>query len=122
MFVGLSNLMPMSKVVQVQYPQARIHGPCCAPASPPSRVLTVSGEVQTGQLKQLRAHLFQDQRHRKRPVNILGLPVAIRPHTAARRFKEAIWTEPADYLLSDASWTLDLPAVFAIQQVFWRKE
>lgn len=58
MLVGLLNLIPMSKVVHMQYPHDNIQGPCCALFSVVfSRVVTESGAVQTGQLKQFRAHL-----------------------------------------------------------------
>ena len=58
MFVGLSNLMPMSRVVHMQYPQDNTQGPCWVPFPVTfSSVLTARGAVHMGQLKQFLAHL-----------------------------------------------------------------
>ena len=55
--LGLSNLMPMSRDVQLQYPQTRIQGPLMGVPSE-SNVFTVMGAVQIGQLKQFLLHLW----------------------------------------------------------------
>ncbi len=54
--LGLSKVMPMSRVVQLQYPHARIQGPFkWLPSG--SNVFTVMGAVHIGQLKQFLLHL-----------------------------------------------------------------
>ena len=54
MFVGLSKVIPISKVVHIQYAQANTNGACSVPFS---RAVTASGAVHTGQLKQFLEHL-----------------------------------------------------------------
>lgn len=57
--LGLSNFMPMSRVVQLQYPHARIQGPLMALPSG-SNVFTVIGAEHIGQVKQFLLHLQSD--------------------------------------------------------------
>ena len=125
MFVGLSNLMPMSRDDHMQYAHESTHGPCW-PSLPVtfSSVLTARGAVHMGQLKQFLAHLTgassSSAGNYWRNRTLWHPPITLTSNHAARRLEQTIRTIPAHNLLCDASRTLYLMAVLTVQQLFWR--